>query len=716
MGRRTTLKDDTPSISQEIRAEDRGTIRDVIQAIVSGQVTGDVHIGDKIYRRPALDELSDYLARAVAAYKARMYQYLASRLSPPDQPYKFLYAFEIEDADIFFGRDAASEALHQTVLKDRLTVLHARSGAGKTSLLKAGLSLCLIREGRLPVYARAYEDPVLAVKRAIAPPSQGPWPELLKELTLHEFLGLACGCLSRQTEELVLILDQFEEFFIFWPEKAHRQPFIDALGDCCDDPALPVRFVIGIRGDYFTHLATFERRLPKIFSNHYYLESMTRDEARAAITGPVARLPHPVAYERALLEGLLDDLSRGEVELPHLQIVCTRLYEVLGEGETEITLGYYEKLGRAEGMLTGYLQEVLDRMPGREGMVAREVLKELVSSEATRRVLSHDRLVVRVEAERDELEAVLARLVDARLLHRDQIAGEATYEIAHEYLIQEIQTWIDQADLAFKQAEELLIREVANWRAHRMLIPGDRLEKLYPHRERFKLDDETLDLLLRSVLEAGFAVVDWAAIAGDRGQKVLQAALKDQRQEIRLAALRGLGAIWGMPEVFKLGNESQDVRKDAAEALGKIGDARAVEPLIAALRDTDSEVCRSAAGALEQIGDARAVEPLIAALGDEDASVRGAAAGALGEIGPEAGVVPALIQALGDEDKNVRWHAAWALKIGPEAREAVPALIQALEDEYEPLRGAAAGALRTITGQDFGEDADLWQQWWEEQQ
>lgn len=156
------------SATQSVIARGGSTISHVTQIIA-----------DKYYSRSQAEELRNYLERAVAAYEARMYQRVARPAAPSDQPYKFLYAFEIEDADIFFGRYAASERLHQTVLKDRLTVLHAKSGASKTSLLNAGLSPRLIREGRLPVYARAYEDPVRAVKWAIAPTSLGPWSELL---------------------------------------------------------------------------------------------------------------------------------------------------------------------------------------------------------------------------------------------------------------------------------------------------------------------------------------------------------------------------------------------------------------------------------------------------------------------------------------------------------------------------------------------------------
>jgi HEAT repeat protein len=54
-----------------------------------------------------------------------------------------------------------------------------------------------------------------------------------------------------------------------------------------------------------------------------------------------------------------------------------------------------------------------------------------------------------------------------------------------------------------------------------------------------------------------------------------------------------------------------------------------VEPLIAALKDKDSDVRKAAAEALGKIGDPRAVEPLIAALKDAEWHVRKAAAKAL---------------------------------------------------------------------------------------
>jgi HEAT repeat protein len=115
-----------------------------------------------------------------------------------------------------------------------------------------------------------------------------------------------------------------------------------------------------------------------------------------------------------------------------------------------------------------------------------------------------------------------------------------------------------------------------------------------------------------------------------------------------------------------LGDDDWNTRYLAATVLGAIGDARAVEPLITALSNEDWKrlpatlrqgpyrllphaahlhVCQTAAAALGTIGDARAVEPLITALSNEDLNVRKGAAKALGMIGDARAVEP-LITAL----------------------------------------------------------------------
>ena len=128
---------------------------------------------------------------------------------------------------------------------------------------------------------------------------------------------------------------------------------------------------------------------------------------------------------------------------------------------------------------------------------------------------------------------------------------------------------------------------------------------------------------------------------------------------------------------------------------------------------------RQGAEALGEIGPEakEAIPALMPLLRNLDFMIRRAVAEALAEIGPGTQELPALIRALQDKDYWVRTFIAEALgTMGADAKEAVPALIQALGDaEWSSEREAATGALKTITGQDFGEDAAAWQQWWEQQ-
>ncbi|NVO65897.1 HEAT repeat domain-containing protein [Methanofollis tationis] len=71
-----------------------------------------------------------------------------------------------------------------------------------------------------------------------------------------------------------------------------------------------------------------------------------------------------------------------------------------------------------------------------------------------------------------------------------------------------------------------------------------------------------------------------------------------------------------------LSHERPEYRWGAADALGRIGDERAVEPLIAAMKDPDPRVRKKAAWALGQIGDIRGQRPLLEAIRDEDDDVR----------------------------------------------------------------------------------------------
>jgi HEAT repeat protein len=154
--------------------------------------------------------------------------------------------------------------------------------------------------------------------------------------------------------------------------------------------------------------------------------------------------------------------------------------------------------------------------------------------------------------------------------------------------------------------------------------------------------------------------------------------------------------ITGEKETTKsvLGNLHRNAT-EIINSLEKIGDTRAVEPLIALLKDED--FAGYAANALGMMGDPRAVEPLIAALEDEDWVLRKNAVAALGNLKDSRSVEP-LIAALGFENNIVRMHAAIALGNFKDTR-ALEALIDALKNnrKYAPeVANAAAESLGKI--------------------
>ena len=119
----------------------------------------------------------------------------------------------------------------------------------------------------------------------------------------------------------------------------------------------------------------------------------------------------------------------------------------------------------------------------------------------------------------------------------------------------------------------------------------------------------------------------------------------------------------------------------AVSAFGKIGEPLII-PLIDALKDEDKDIRYMAAKALEEIGY-QAVDPLISVLGNNLSKVRICAAETLGKIGNPKAIEP-LIATLKDEEEEeiVREYAVYALeRIG---KPAVKALIEALRNLKDP--------------------------------
>ena len=170
-------------------------------------------------------------------------------------------------------------------------------------------------------------------------------------------------------------------------------------------------------------------------------------------------------------------------------------------------------------------------------------------------------------------------------------------------------------------------------------------------------------------------------IGDNRAIEPLIEALKNEHElNIRWSIRRGIKKIGGENVVESLINALTDddhkAREAIAEALGGYRDERVVEPLIAALKDEEPRVREAAAGALGDVNDVQAVEPLLEALKDEEPKVRKAAASALEDVNDVQAVEP-LIEALKDEENEVRRAAAKSLG-GYKDERAVEPLIEAM--------------------------------------
>jgi hypothetical protein len=176
-------------------------------------------------------------------------------------PYKFLDYYDTDDRDIFYGRQIESVRFFRLALSHRLTVLFGASGAGKTSLLKAGVLPLLHEQGYAAAYVRALDDPLAAIRAEVL--------RLLREQgriahdpgapSLRDFFRAVLD----PDERWVIVLDQFEEFFLrlgdpvrrrFWAElAAFREAASPVVGASLADAPVSgaeVRFILSLREDY----------------------------------------------------------------------------------------------------------------------------------------------------------------------------------------------------------------------------------------------------------------------------------------------------------------------------------------------------------------------------------------------------------------------------------------------------------------------------------
>ncbi|MCP3971348.1 MAG: AAA family ATPase, partial [Rhodobacteraceae bacterium] len=412
-------------------------------------------------------------------------------------PFKFLDSYGPDDLDIFFGREADTEEALRHFYRRKHLVLYGESGSGKTSLVQCGLRGKIAGEDAVFITLRSHRDPWRQLRHAVKTRLPGAGgghdiPELLRRLADHE----SCT--------IVLVFDQFEELFIYHGMKV-KQDFARELQKLIDI-RLDIKILFIIRQEYLAHLTELEQEVPALFENRLWLRRMSDDDATRAVE--TACQVCGVGIEPGLAGNIVQRLtSEGSgVELPYLQVVMDRLYHKAVDADDEaplISAAAYEAEGRIEDILARFLEEEVDALKSPEH--GRQILKALVTSEGTKKVVTRDELARDALNYGDELDAnemglVLRQLVESRILREDP--QRETLELRHDTLAATVFAWMTGLEKELLEIRQSLHNRHKEYLARKeapgALLDTGFLQYLGPYEGRLHLEPDIAVYIQRS--------------------------------------------------------------------------------------------------------------------------------------------------------------------------------------------------------------------------
>ena len=436
-----------------------------------------------------------------------------------DCPYRGLMPYSEEDQPFFFGRDGEREIIIANLMASRLTLLYGVSGVGKSSVLRAGVAHHLRQLARQqsaelggPEFAVVVvnswrDDPVAGLaercRESVAQALDLPTLEAAPASpTLARTLQ---AWTDRLGGDLLVILDQFEEYFLYHAGEDGDGTFAVEFPRAVNRPDLRVNFLVSIREDALARLDLFKGRIPHLYENYLRIEHLDREAAREAILKPVEQYNRlrtgegrPFRVEPGLVEAVLDQVATGQVvlgdtgrgavamtksepaasariETPYLQLVMTRLWEEERRaGSDSLHLTTLARLGGAGQIVKTHLDAGMRELSSPEQDIAAQAFRYLVTPTGTKIAHRVADLVEYAGVPEARLTPVLEKLTGSgfRIL---RAVAPSRYEIYHDVLAPAVMDW--RRRYAEDQARETIRREESERREQERLRAEKRLMK-----------------------------------------------------------------------------------------------------------------------------------------------------------------------------------------------------------------------------------------------
>jgi hypothetical protein len=400
-----------------------------------------------------------------------------------------------------YGRAEKITELLARIDANQITLLLGNSGAGKTSLIHAGLFPAAIDSGWFPVYTRPLGLPRGdVVSGLLASVFEGS----------HSYRGALLAPLEQVAaavapRRLLLIIDQFED--ILTPRDDEEAEHL--VGDLrsiryLDDRRM--RVLVSYRADLEARLGRFWQLIsgsPQGLAR-VYVAGLDADEAWKGIGSACRDLRITIRMaedEKARLGSELQSFSASHGEQgvypPYVQMLIDHMWRKLECKPGAYRFADYLESGAMDGVTEGYLARQLEYARDREGHL-KSVLVSLVRSYGVKAQKSLSEVAVDTGFSEKKCEVALEQLIDMRLVRH---LGEV-YEVAHDFLARDIsRQLLDSEEREFKRIRELLASEAATYTTTRSLLAVEESLMLFKYKERVLPSDGETRLILASWAE-----------------------------------------------------------------------------------------------------------------------------------------------------------------------------------------------------------------------